>query len=320
MPGSTNFSNVLPEPTNLVNDAGQPVATGSAPGFSSIKIKSEAKTMNERSNSGRYLAKSIAGHKWTVDISYNPLTRDEFEPVYSFLLQKKGRLTPFFLSLPQNKLPRNGTFATAVKPASAGGSAKELKTYSSPLNRSQLVKGRRYKIMVVGSGTTGAWASVGATNPQVNAEFTATGNGSDSGGGTAAPVDYIRGVDNIVASFNSYSISTHGTPKPGDFFTVTDTNDTLHQKLYKVTRVETATDFQDAITAPGATSNPAFTGSPAGIRIHFAPNLQRNLSVDSTLNFYDPKMRVVMNEDVQEYSLNTQNLYSFSLKLEEAQK
>jgi hypothetical protein len=53
--------------------------------------------------------------------------------------------------------------------------------------------------------------------------------------------------------------------------------------------------------------------------IQFIPALQRAVSSSASIIFNDPKFRVVLSSDVSEYSLNTNNLYSFSLKLEEAQ-
>ena len=67
-----------------------------------------------RTNSGRVITQAAAGHKWNINITYNPMTRDQFEPVYSFLLEKNGRLNPFFVQLPMHTTSRNSAF-TPIK-------------------------------------------------------------------------------------------------------------------------------------------------------------------------------------------------------------
>ena len=45
----------------------------------------------------------------------------------------------------------------------------------------------------------------------------------------------------------------------------------------------------------------------------------KDVGDNSTLTYINPLIRVVQTSDVQEYSLGTNNLYTFSLNLEEAQ-
>ena len=315
------YSNILPDPSNPVKDSGKAdtLGTNSAPGFASMSISSESKTISNRTNSGRFISVSSGGHKWSFSMTYNPLTREDFEPVFNFLLQQKGKLSPFFVSLPQNKLPRNATFANTVSPSP--GLNKTMKTFGEPVQRSELVKGKEYKITNTGSNASSYWQAAGAVTGSLNEVFIAKGTAPTTGGGRAAETYKDAGKDNLQITFQNYAVATHGVPKPGDFFTVSDNGDTLHTKLYKVTRVETPSDYEVALVDPNSNSNPSYTTSSSeAIRIHFTPGLQRKLYVDASLNFYDPKPRVFLSDDVQEYSLNNENLYSFSLKLEEAQK
>jgi hypothetical protein len=94
---------------------------------------------------------------------------------------------------------------------------------------------------------------------------------------------------------------------PGDMFTITDTSNTNHLKAYKVTRVETNARYQASTTQPELNE----------MRIHFSPPLTRNLADNSVINFIKPKFRVIARSDLREYSLDTNNLYQFSLDLEE---
>ena len=117
------------------------------------------------------------------------------------------------------------------------------------------------------------------------------------------------GAVKFTVNEQDYDSSTDGAAKPGDLFTIDDTNDTNHTKVYQVVRVETAQSYNTNSTA-------VTTGQ---LRIEFIPALQRAVSTAANINFHNPQFRVIMQNDVQEYSLNTDNLYSFSLKLEEAQ-
>lgn len=127
------------------------------------------------------------------------------------------------------------------------------------------------------------------------------------GTGTITAALTAAGSNTILATL---PLSPLGKLRPGDMFTVSDPNDFLHQKIYKVTAVETFTDYQGGTTAPTASQ----------FRLHFAPPLVRSITSTSTkLNFINPKFRVIAKSDTQEHSLDTENLYSFSLACEEIQ-
>ena len=80
----------------------------------------------------------------------------------------------------------------------------------------------------------------------------------------------------------------------GDLFTITDSNNSNHLKAYKITKVST-----DTIT--------------------ITPPLSKAVTDGSTIVLVDPLIKVVQKGEVQEYSLNNNNLYKFSLNLEEVQ-
>lgn len=216
---------ILPDPNNVISPTGDD-DTGPAgprvagPGFASMVLQSDQNIMSDRTNSGRVLRRSFAYHKWTIDISYNPLTRVEFDPVYTFLMQKQSDLQPFYVSLPQYL---NQADDAAVLAESLAGST----TLSAFKNVGSLI-------------------SVGQIFNVLNA------NGSI---------------------------------------------DEAHTKTYMVTRVDNI----------GATT-----------LITTSPKLAKTVPIGKLLNFSAPLVRVIQNNNIQEYSLGTNNLYSFSLKLEEA--
>ena len=236
------FQNVLPDPNNTIGSAGQ-AAGNAGPGFATVKFTSEQPILRDRTNSGRILARSIVAHRWKINITYNPMTREEFEPIYSFLLHRRGALNHFFVSLPQYRVPQNTSFATYA-------ASNELQAAAS-----------------FGPGTT--QALIGKTG---------------------------------------YSNTSNGTPKPGDLFTIAGTNSN-HLKAYMVTRVEDSNDYVSSQAQP----------STSQVRIHFAPGFSKSVGVSSGIRFHNPLIKVVLTQDIQEYSLNTNGLYQYSLQLEEVQ-
>jgi len=237
----TSFSDLLPDPNNKINNAGAVDAAGTAgPGFTKVKFTSDNTTQVSRTISGRGITASPSYHKWSFDISYNPLTRDEFDPVGSFLESRRGRLNPFFVILPQHSKPKNATFATYA--------------------------------------ASNSITAVGAT---------ATGSATL-----------------MLAGFSAIS----GSPSPGDFFTITDSSDVNHKKAYKVLRVEDNGTYQTGTTQPTVNTQR---------RVWTQPPISRAVANGAVINFIDPKFRVIQKGDTMEYELDTNNLYQFSLSLEE---
>jgi hypothetical protein len=229
-----DYQNVLPDPNYEVGSDGGDGTSGNAsgstgPGFAAVSLTSKSPIMKTRTNSGRMVARAIKSHQWDISISYNPMTRTEFEPVYNFLINRRGSLKPFFVSLPQYRTTQDSTMAGAIK--------------------------------VDGAAVSGA---------------------------TSMKIDGF----------------TAGNPTPGDLFTITDANDSNHKKTYRVTQVETNTNYHSVQPATDERI------------IHFIPGLQKATLDNSDLTFTNPLIRVIAT-DVQEYSLNKEGLYTFSLKLEE---
>ena len=239
-----SFLNILPNPDYKIGDAGELNNSGGGQGYKSVKVTSEQPLIKSRTNSGKLYARAQGAHTWKVSISYNPMTRDEFQPLHSFLMERRGQMKPFYISLPQYKAPRNSSFATYV-------------------------------------------ADSNENNMSLQAAASA-------------------GVTNILIGASGYVISSDGTPKPGDMFTV---DLATHTKIYQVTKVETPSLYETNTTPPGSNQ----------VRMHFMPPLQKAVANGTELVFDDPKMRVVQRNNTQEYSLNTDNLCSSSLSLEEAQ-
>ena len=88
------FLDILPDPNNPITYSGSAFATFAdtgatvGPGFASVKLSSKFPTVINKTHSGRVISRRLAAQIWNVAITYNPLTRNEFEPIYNFLLMK----------------------------------------------------------------------------------------------------------------------------------------------------------------------------------------------------------------------------------------
>ena len=234
----TSFTDRLPDPNWGVNDAGDGHATNfvEGPGFASVKFTSKQPVSYSRTNSGRVTTRAIVGQSFSINISYNPMTRDQFEPIYSFLLEKRGRLKPFYVVLPQYSSPRTSTSGT---------------------------------ISVQGSITAG------------DSNFLIDGMDAASGG-----------------------------LKPGDIFNFADASNSNHKKAYQIVRVATSSDKLASDSTLNTTDER---------RIYVTPPVEKDVTDNSTITYTNPLFRVIQSKDTQEYSLGTNNLYTFSLTLEESQ-
>ena len=231
----SSFANRLPDPVFKITEAGENSNSGLAgPGFASVKFTSEQPVSISRANSGRVISRAIVSHKWKIQITYNPMTRDEFEPVYNFLLEKRGRLKPFFVKLPQHS-PRTTTSGTYTiqGPASAGSSS-------------------------------------------------------------------------ILTTVSSLS----GGLRPGDLVTINDSQNSNHTKAYQIVKVNDSTNKLSSDTDLNNANER---------RLFLVPPLARTVSNSSTVTFANPLIKVMLQSDIREYDLGTNNLYQFSLNLEEVQ-
>ena len=145
------FQNILPDPNNYISYSGSTSnsAPGAAlgPGFTSVKFTANQPTMMTRTNSGRVITRSVAAHSWDIDISYNSLTRAEFEPVFSFLMSRNGKLNPFFIELPQYLAAQDSTFAASVISNPPTTSVKIAEGSAVPAGRTY------FRTSYTGSGT-----------------------------------------------------------------------------------------------------------------------------------------------------------------------
>ena len=242
------LSTRLPDPVYKRHFTGKSTHTASnhgdfGPGFASVGVTSDQKTMVSRTNSQRVLAKAVAGQKWIIDIKYHPMTQLEFRPIDAFLQMKQGALTPFEVALPQ---------------------------YTTPVNTAWV------------ANLTNSDSGINSGNPYVfNAQTTNT-------------IPHLAGSTTLLVGSSGWSANHAATPDniptPGEMFTITDSSSSNHTKA---------------------------SGAANTIRLGISPPLAKTVSVNAIINFINPLFKVIMPTATRKYSLNTDNLYSFGLKLEE---
>jgi hypothetical protein len=237
-----SFANILPDPVHRITDQGDLDLSGTpGPGFSGLRFTSNGETQVSRTNSGRGVHRDSGTQFWSFSIRYNPMLREQFDPVDAFLASRNARRDPFFVALPQFARPKDPVFA--------------------------------------------AFAAANIITVQQARE---------------------AGSPNLLVGDIS---SSQRQSRPGDMFTINDPANANHLKVYKITAVETNARYQAGTAPPSTTQR----------RIHFNPPLQRNVSSGAVINFISPLFRVVAKSDLREYELDQDNLYSFSLDVEEIQ-
>ena len=70
------------------------------PEFRAINITSRHSNLVSETRSGRRQARSIGTQRWAFTAQYNPLTREEFMPVYAFVISQDGQNSTFTIEPP----------------------------------------------------------------------------------------------------------------------------------------------------------------------------------------------------------------------------
>ena len=315
------FSNVLPDPVNKITDAGvYDNSTGTAgPGFASVGFRSVRDTQVSRTLSGRGVPRSAGSQHWELDITYNPLTRDEFEPVSTFLFSRNGRRSAFYVALPQYASSRDSTFAAtaAAYPiflqtaASAGDShfiIKHLNMAGSPkpgdmftiTDPTDINHVKAYLITRVETNTV--YESAGLVSTQKRIHFT-------------PPL--TRNTEIGLANITTSSVNT-----ATDTFTTAAAHGlAIGQQIRAISGITTGITADAVYWVKTVPSSTTFTLAPTSA---LATTVDLTTTTNTTFTptptlvvFTNPKIRCILKSDVQEYDLQTNNLYQFGLSLEE---
>tara|TARA_Y100000996_G_scaffold411263_1_gene395082 strand:+ start:842 stop:1492 length:651 start_codon:yes stop_codon:yes gene_type:complete len=111
----------MPNYTNFTTDYPQAVAP------ISYDLSSIAQTQVSITQSLHRTASDKGGQRWTISFNYAPLTREEFIPIWTFLIKQKGRFGRFTIALP-NQEPRGSLNAQSNTQLRANTSASSGRT------------------------------------------------------------------------------------------------------------------------------------------------------------------------------------------------
>jgi hypothetical protein len=318
------FSNILPDPVNKITEAGVvDNSTGNAgPGFANVALRSVQETQVSRTRTGRGVTRSQGGQYWEFDIKYNEMTRDQFEPVYSFLLSRNGRKSPFFVALPQYASSRSTAFAAIaaantiwVKTAASAGDSnitvKNLNMGSTAPKQGDLFNitdvndtnhTKAYRITRVESNTIYETAGLASTERRI--WFT-------------PPLS--RDVATGLATVTSTSVSNPTFTKAGHGLTT-------GQKIRAVSGLTggLTADTIYFVSSAGLTANTFRLTTTAAFAVAGTNSVTLTNTTNTTfqpspteLVMTNPLIRCILRSDIQEHELDTNNLYEFSLSLEE---
>lgn len=216
---------------------------------------------------------------------------------------------------PSNPIGVAGQTLATASGGTAGVGFKNISvTSNAPIMRSRTNSGR----LITRSQIYHKWEMKVSYNPMTQAQFNTVNTFLISRQGSLKPFfvkmpQYGAETDLTIeaAAAGTTTIITQSgqttAPSIGSLFTVTDSSNSNHTKAYMITAVENNATHN---TTPGAVS--ANTQ-----RITISPGLQKSVSAGSTLELSNPLVKVVLKNDATSYSLDTNNLYSLSLQLEE---
>lgn len=85
-------------------------AIPTSPNFAAINLKSNDKTVLNKTANGKRQVSNVAGHNWEFTMSYPVMTRSEFAPIWAFIESQYGRYDTFTV-IPSDLATPLGTIA-----------------------------------------------------------------------------------------------------------------------------------------------------------------------------------------------------------------
>ena len=130
-----------------------------SPEFSAINVDSISANIRSETRSGRTQVRSIGAQRWRFTARYNDLTRDDFAPVYAFIMSTGGGFTPFEIIPPViSDTSGDATGLMAVNGShSAGDSTISVDGFTGTIKAGDFVKFASHtKVYMVTADLTGA--------------------------------------------------------------------------------------------------------------------------------------------------------------------
>lgn len=86
----------------------------STPRPATVSLKSKTQNYMSISQSGRRNIRTTGAHRWTMTASYTNLSRQEFMPLYAFLMDQDGQFDTFDFVVPDLQTPRGSGGGTPL--------------------------------------------------------------------------------------------------------------------------------------------------------------------------------------------------------------
>lgn len=99
-----------------------------SPGFRSYTLTSNQPSLVSYSQNGKKQSRLIGGHKWRIRGTYSPMSRDEFMPIYAFLMSQKAQYSSFTLKAPNDLATPRGVATGSPVVDGAGQTGNSLNT------------------------------------------------------------------------------------------------------------------------------------------------------------------------------------------------
>jgi len=111
-------------------------------GFTAINFKSNLPTLVTETNSGIAYRRQIAGQKFSFTLSFPPMTRDEFAPVYAFVMKQRTQAESFNVTPPIISSTRGSETGTVLVNGihSAGDTTIDIDGLNSGLKAGDVIK------------------------------------------------------------------------------------------------------------------------------------------------------------------------------------
>jgi hypothetical protein len=111
-------------------------------GFTAINFKSNLPTLVTETNSGIVYRRQIAGQRFSFTLSFPPMTRDEFAPVYAFVMKQRTQAESFNVTPPIISSTRGSETGTVLVNGihSAGDTTIDIDGLNSGLKAGDVIK------------------------------------------------------------------------------------------------------------------------------------------------------------------------------------
>jgi len=128
------------------------------PEFQAINVESKQRNIYSETVSGRIQARQIGKQQWAFSAKYNPMTREEFAPVYAFLVSQKGRFGTFTIVPPVISTTSGTATGTMTSGAeSAGSTSISVSGFTGDIKAGDFVKFASHsKVYMVTADRSGA--------------------------------------------------------------------------------------------------------------------------------------------------------------------